>query len=386
MIPPRTVICLGLSQLIGWGISYYLIGNFGPQMRADLGWSAAQIYGGMSWAIVCMAVTSPFAGRAIDRFGGRPIMPVGAALIALGCINLALCYRLPHYFLAWTLLGIGMRLALYDAAFAALAHAAGPQSRVAMSQITLFGGLASTVMWPAGQAMAGWWGWRGALLAYAVLALILIPLHRALPQTKAASAAAKAANHDDASTPSSWADQGLYLVVVMLTSFLASGNATHLIAMLQGLGLATQTAVGVAALWGVGQFAARLLELLFGKRLHPIGLNLLTACGLPLALTAGLAAADPRLAVVYAVGYGACNGLLTITRGTLPLTLFDRRHYGRIVGRLLIPSFLLSAAAPSVYALWIDRYGPRFAMGMSVAAATLILAASALLAWRHRRA
>ncbi|MCJ9713622.1 MFS transporter, partial [Bordetella hinzii] len=162
--------------------------------------------------------------------------------------------------------------------------------------------------------------------------------------------------------------------------------ATHLIALLQGLGLAAQAAVGVAALWGVGQVGARLLELAFGGRLHPVSLNLLTAAGLPLALAAGLAAADPRLATLYALGYGACNGLLTITRGTLALTLFDRRHYGRIVGRLLVPSFLLSAAAPSVYAYWIDAAGPRFAMGMSVAAACVILLASAALAWRHRPA
>ncbi|AKQ53733.1 MFS transporter [Bordetella hinzii] len=384
MIPARTVIGLGLSQLIGWGVSFYLIGNFGQPMRQELGWSATLVYAGMSWAIVCMALSSALAGRAIDRWGGRRVMPAGAALMALGCLNLALTHHAWHYFLSWTLLGLGMRLALYDAAFAALAYAAGPGARRAMSQITLFGGLASTVMWPAGQAMAALWGWRGALLAYAALALALIPLHRTLPRDRAAPPAAGAATTQAASGGGT--DQLLYMVVVMLTSFLASGNATHLIALLQGLGLAAQAAVGVAALWGVGQVGARLLELAFGGRLHPVSLNLLTAAGLPLALAAGLAAADPRLAALYALGYGACNGLLTITRGTLALTLFDRRHYGRIVGRLLVPSFLLSAAAPSVYAYWIDTAGPRFAMGMSVAAACVILLASAALAWRHRPA
>ena len=44
---------------------------------------------------------------------------------------------------------------------------------------------------------------------------------------------------------------------------------------------------------------------------------------------------------VYAL-YGACNGLLTIARGTLPLALFDYRSYGAVVGGLLIPSFLLT--------------------------------------------
>ena len=37
----RTVVCLGLSQLICWGITYYLIGALGELMVADLGWSSA---------------------------------------------------------------------------------------------------------------------------------------------------------------------------------------------------------------------------------------------------------------------------------------------------------------------------------------------------------
>ena len=32
MIRPRAVICLGLTQLIGWGVTFYLIGALGPAM------------------------------------------------------------------------------------------------------------------------------------------------------------------------------------------------------------------------------------------------------------------------------------------------------------------------------------------------------------------
>ena len=51
-------------------------------------------------------------------------------------------------------LGVGMRLTLYEAAFAALARIGGPEARRPMSQITLLGGLASTVFWPIGHALA----------------------------------------------------------------------------------------------------------------------------------------------------------------------------------------------------------------------------------------
>ena len=47
-----------------------------------------------------------------------------------------------------------MRLTLYEAAFAALARIGGPEARRPMSQITLLGGLASTVFWPIGTRSA----------------------------------------------------------------------------------------------------------------------------------------------------------------------------------------------------------------------------------------
>jgi predicted MFS family arabinose efflux permease len=78
-------------------------------------------------------------------------------------------------------LGIGMRLTLYEAAFAALARIGGPEARRPMSQITLLGGLASTVFWPIGHALGERLGWRGALMAYAALALLTVPLHLTIP-------------------------------------------------------------------------------------------------------------------------------------------------------------------------------------------------------------
>src|SRR3546814_19790084 len=56
---------------------------------------------------------------------------------------------------------------------------------------------------------------------------------------------------------------------------------------------------------------------------------------MPLCFLACTLAGHPVAAALYTCLYGACNGLLTITRGTLPLALFDYRVYGALVGRLL---------------------------------------------------
>ena len=382
----RAIVCLGLSQLIGWGVTFYLIGALGPAITAGLGWNSAAVYGGFSAAIVTMALVSPIAGVAVDRWGGRRVMPAGAVLSALGCVALASAHALPHYYLAWAVLGTGMRLSLYDAAFASLARAAGPTARRPMSQITLFGGLASTVMWPVGHLLAEWLGWRGAVLAYGALALATAPLFLALPRQRYAASAPQAG----AAAGGLARSQGerrlagaLYALIAMLTNFLAAGNAAHLIAILTGLGLAAAAAVGVAALWGVGQFSGRLVDVALGGRLHPLTMTLIVCLLLPLSFALALASdGDVAMLAVYALAYGACNGLLTIARGTLPLALFDYRSYGAVVGGLLIPSFLLTAAAPVAYAQMVERYGARGAIGLSTGLAAAILACAAILRWR----
>ncbi|MFD4840824.1 MFS transporter [Achromobacter sp. NPDC058515] len=386
MIPPRAIVCLGLTQLVGWGVTFYLIGALGPAMAADLGWNAATVYGGFSAAIVVMALVSPLAGMAVDRWGGHRVMPAGAIIAALGCALLAAAHAVPLYFLAWALLGIGMRLCLYDAAFASLARAAGPTARRPMSQITLFGGLASTVMWPVGHALSGWLGWRGAALAYAALALATVPLYLALPRQRYAAPAAdtgKAAAGLTRSPAERRQAGALYAVIAMLTNFLAAGNAAHLISLLSGLGLAAAAAVSVAALWGIGQFAARLADVALGSRLHPLTLTLAVGALLPLCfLLALLSGGNLYATAAYALLYGACNGLMTITRGTLPLALFDFRSYGTLVGALLIPSFLLTATAPVAYAFVIEGQGAPFTMAVSAALATAIAAAAFTLRWK----
>ncbi|MFC7399864.1 MFS transporter [Chelatococcus sp. GCM10030263] len=384
MILRRTVLCLGLAQLIAWGISYYLIGGFGEMIAADLGWSRDLVYGGFALALLVMGLTSPLAGRLIDRHGGRNVMIAGALLNAAGCITLALCHSLPVYYAAWICLGVAMRLTLYDAAFAALARIGGPEARRPIAQITLLGGLASTTFWPVGHFLADHFGWRGALLAYAGFALLTVPLHLAIPNGRYEDLAPREAVQKHRPLAASGRDLvlagGLYAVITTLTNFLNAGMSAHMIAILTGLGVAASTAVWIATLRGVGQSSARLCEVLFGRRLHPLTLNLLASMLLPFAFIAGLYGGEfGAAAIAFAFLYGASNGIVTITRGTLPLVLFDHRTYGAFVGRLLAPSFVLSATAPLIYAVVIDRFGQAGALYLSIAVAAVTLTAAVLL-------
>lgn len=386
MVPRRTVFCLGLSQLVCWGISYYLIGAFGDLIAAGTGWGPSVVYGGFSAALLVMGLSSPLVGRAIDRHGGRAVMVVGSGVTVLGCAGLALAHHVVLYYAAWLCLGLAMRMTLYDAAFAALARIAGAAAKRPISQVTLLGGLASTVFWPIGHALAEQVGWRGAVFAYAGFALLTIPLHLALPSGRAVLAPPASSPPPVPAAPGGRRlAAALYATIATLTSFLNSGLSAHMIAMLAGLGMAAGLAVWVATLRGIGQSSARLCEVLSGSRLHPLTLAVLATALLPVAFVAGLFSGQLVVAgIAFAALYGAGNGLVTIVRGTLPLVLFEPGVYGSLVGRLLAPSFILAALAPLAYAVVIENFGDAAAFALSAAVAAVVLGAAVTLRLRFR--
>jgi MFS family permease len=379
MIRVRTVLGLGVSQLVCWGISYYLVAVFGDAIGADLGWSRSVVHGGFSAALVVMAVSSRLTGALIDRHGGRRVMAVGSVLTALGCVGLAASHGVATYYAAWLCLGLAMRLTLYDAAFAALARIGGPGAHRAMSQVTLLGGLASTAFWPIGHVLAERVGWRGALVAYAGFALLTVPLHLAIPDTRHADAPAEPGAAERAPLARAPRDRrlaaSLYAVILTLVAFLNAAMSAHMIGLLAASGLTPSTAVSVATLRGIGQSLGRLAEVLSGSRLHPLALNVLAAAILPASFLAGLWSGS-FAGAAFAFLYGAGNGISTIARGTLPLVLFDHRTYGEVVGRLLVPSYVASAFAPLTYALVIERFGGQAAILLSLAVSATTLAAA----------
>ena len=381
MITPSLVWALGTSQLVMWGISYYMVAVFGQPIAAETGWSRTEVFGGFSVALVAMGLLSGRIGRAIDVKGGRLVMTAGSVLAAAACLVVAASHHLAVFYAGWLALGAAMRMTLYDAAFASLARVGGPEARRPIAQITLLGGLASTALWPIGQALVEWLGWRWALVAYAGFALATVPLHLMIPERRYAFEASgtAGATAPRADTPARIALAGfLYASLVTLSSALNSAMSAHMISILGALGLASGVAVAIGMLRGVGQSAARGAQVLFGRRLDPLALGLVATMLLPVGFVVGLwSGVSPAAGIAFALLYGAGNGLITIIRGTQPLVLFDPAAYGQIVGRLIGPSFFVSALAPAALAFLIERHGAAAALHVSTVIAALVFASAA---------
>ena len=221
------VFRLGLAQLIIWGTTFYLPGAFGNAIAADLGWSGQRVFSGLSVALLVMGFVSPAVSWLILRLGARQVLQLGSVLAAAGCCVLALCETVPVWFFGWAVLGVGMRLSLYDALFAALAGLIGARSRPLMVQITLLGGLSSAVFWPLGHVLLETLGWRSAVAVYGGFALLGGLLMSGLPDA-AAPVATPADDMSDEDATASWLRQSGYALCMMLIGFLSAGLSAHL--------------------------------------------------------------------------------------------------------------------------------------------------------------
>jgi predicted MFS family arabinose efflux permease len=360
---PRLVVisAIGIAQILAWGSSYYLTAVLAGPIAKDTGWPLAWIVGGLSLGLLVSGLVSPRIGHLIDARGGRPVLAASAILLAVGLLVLGLAPTLPIFVGGWLIIGFGMGAGLYDPAFSSLGRLYGDTARSAITHVTLFGGFASTVCWPLSAFLVEHVGWRSACLTYVainlgvVLPLYLFGLPRELPRPRPATT-------DHAATPRGHIrpDQrfAFWLLAAgfTLASVIMTVISVHLLTLLQSRGVALAAAVGFGALIGPSQVGARILEMAFGRKTHPIWS--LLASAVLVAIGLAMLVGAPGVAAAGIVLYGAGSGIRSIARGTVPLALFGKEGYAILMGRIAMPTLVAQAASPSVGAWLLSGFGP----------------------------
>jgi predicted MFS family arabinose efflux permease len=372
------VAALGISQTIAWASSYYLPAVLAAPMAAAFDQSPVLVFAAFSAAMVISATISPWAGARIDLRGGRGILAVSNLVFATGLVILATAPSAPFLVAGWFVLGLGMGLGLYEAAFATLAGIYGNTARGPITGITLIAGFASTIGWPLSGVMLAHWGWREACLGWALIHLcIALPLNLVLP--RATTAPAEPAFTPPDGPPPPRRAMWLLAFVFAATWFNSTAMAAHLPGLLQAAGASTTTAIAAGALIGPAQVAARVLEFGLLRRVHPLLSARLAAAAHPVAAVCLVAFGGPA-AYAFALIHGAGNGILTIAKGTLPLALFGPAGYGARVGWLNAPARVLQAAAPLTFGAALAAWGLQ---AIWVTAGVGVLATAALLLIRR---
>ncbi|MEI7873773.1 MAG: MFS transporter [Alphaproteobacteria bacterium] len=380
----RATSGLGLTQIIGWGTTFLMPSVLGRHMERDLALPSEVIYGGITVMFGVGALFSPWVGKSMDRLGARSLMALGSLLYALSLAALAASQGLVSYLLCWAAMGVASTLALNTPASIALAQVAGARARQAIAVLAIVGGFASTVFWPICGVLEPMVGWRGTLLVFAGLHLLVcLPVHLLmLPGrtiiTGAATAAAGAATLTAAeSRRAFW----LLTVAFSCGAFIFTGFIVHAIGVLRGLGHDPATALLLASLIGPAQVAVRAVELTFGHRYSIMSSALFAAATLPLGLgLAWWAGGNFAVALVCIMAYGVANGLKAVLRATLPLALFGRAQFGTVMGRLALPQGIVSAAAPPVLAAVMANFGAEGVLATCCVVAAVALGATVVLA------
>ena len=372
---PRLVVvsAVGIAQILAWGSSYYLLAVLAGPVARDMGWPLAWVVSGLSLGLLISGLVSPRVGHLINQRGGRPVLAASAIMMAVGLLVLGLAPTLPIFIAAWLLIGVGMGAGLYDPAFSALGKLYGENARSAITQVTLFGGFASTVCWPLSAFLIEHLGWRGACLTYAAIQVgVVLPFYlfglpaegKRLPDTARKNAGSNG--------QMSQAERGAFWILAAgftLASVIMTVISVHLLTLLQARGVAFATAVGLGALIGPSQVGARVLEMAFGRKAHPIWSLLVSAVLVTVGL--GMLIGAPGLAAASIVLYGAGSGIRSIARGTVPLAMFGREGYAIMMGKIAMPALVAQAASPLLGGWLLDSFGPTVTLAALSAAAIL---------------
>jgi MFS family permease len=352
-----TVSALAAGQLVSWAILYYGFTSFVLPMMRELGWSKATLMGALTFGLTIWGASSYAAGAAIDRGHGRALMTGGSLAAALGVGLWAIASQPWMLFAAWALIGAAMAATLYEPAFNVLTKRYPTTYQDGITALTLVGGFASTLSFPAAAALIAAFGWRGALgVMAAVLALVVAPVHAWALRGPAIVAvplgtdpAATATLREALRTRAFW----LLTLCFTLYSFVIAAFWAHAMPAFAAKGVPEAEALAVLVWVGPAQVAGRFVYAWVGRGISLRAVGAVVLCGLPLSMAILALSSQAAWLIVFALLYGVANGLVTIVRGGLVPQYFGRTHIGRIGGAMSAVGLLARSAAPLAVAWWL---------------------------------
>ena len=374
----RVVAILCLTEVTSWGVLYYAFPILAPEISRTTGWSITSVTGAFSLSLVTAAICGINTGRAIDRFGPRPVMTAGSLLACPAVLGVAYAANFWGFLVAWIVAGAAAAGVFYAPAFAALTQWGGADRVRALTAVTIAGGLSSTVFAPLTAALNAELGWRGAYVVLAVvLAVVTIPAHlfglRAPWEPEGRPAQAEGTG---VAVTAVWRTRP-FLVLLLAMCFGALcvyAVVVNLVPLLLERGLSPfEAAVGLG-LGGIGQVASRMGYSWFSTRTSPRirSIAILTAIGLTTALFAILPGPLPLL-LLLALLSGGARGVFTLLQATAVSDRWGTVNFGHLNGIMLAPVMLATAAGPWLGSVLAESLG-------SYAACFVILSACAFAA------
>ncbi len=351
----RLTIRLGITQIISWGSGFYIPAVLALPISASLGISTELFFWAFTVSLLVSGLIGPRIGKAIDKLGGRKVLPFGSAAFFLGLILLATARETNQLFVAWFLIGIGGSMGNYDAAFATAVNFFGNKSNQVIAGITVFAGFSSTISWPVTTFLEQTYDWRAAIWFWAVMHIVVaLPLHLTIPNTEKEDI-------PDLTGPIRKLVKNkfrfdplivVFAVMFALQAFIVSSVNTTLPFMLSELGADVQLALLASVLLGPFQVLARVLLVALTDKATPITVAAISIAAHPLGVVF-VWILGPAGILPFVMLHGIGVGLNPFIRGSLPLLFFGADRFGQRQGYLMMPSKILGALSPALLTLML---------------------------------
>jgi MFS family permease len=345
-----TIAALAIGQILSWAALYYAFSSFVLPMMRALQWEKTTLMGAFTLGLACWGGCTYAVGSAIDRGHGRWVLSVGALLSGIGFLAWSQVSAPWQLFGVWALLGTTMAMCLYDPAFNVLTQRYPERYREGITALTLVGGFASTLSFPACEALIQAFGWRWALVVIGAVQIVIVaPLQAWALQGPALAARAPSNEpNSDATLHEALRERSFWLLTLCFTlyTFASAALWAHLMPAFESKGWSSTQALGVVVWIGPAQVLGRLIYAAAGRQVPLRVVGLFVMLAMPAAMVLFALAHSALALLLFALLFGIANGLVTIVRGGLVPEYFGRSQIGRISGAMVGMGLLARAAAP----------------------------------------
>lgn len=354
----------------------------------ETGWSRAGISGAMTIAFIVMGVAGFGWGALSDRIGAMPVVLMAGVLLGAGLVLASSATELSVFQFAYG----GLVGASGGAFFAPIMSATlgwfDKHRSLAVSLVSVGGGVAPMVITPLASLLIETNGWRSAMLTIAIGATILIIpaslLIRRAPAIADGPAPAAGTRAPAERKPSAAlaALRTPRFIVLAATFFLCcaahSGPIFHTVSYAMNRGASALAAASIYSVEGVAGLFGRLI---FGVLADRLGVRRVLVAGLVLQAVGIYTYVYVTqltefymLAVVLGMAYGGVMPLYAV----IARDYFGRQVMGTVLGAATMTASLGMAFGPLGGGWLYDTFGSYYWLYIASAAAGLAAAAMAL--------
>jgi len=356
-------------NVIQSGCGFFAFSLFVRPLQIDLGWSRGDIMAGWTVYYMLIAVSSPFIGRLVDRYGARKVIVTGAVIGSVGFVLLSQINSLWQFYLSYAVVGIGLAGIGYVPTSAVVSNWFRRRRGMAIGIMSVGLGAGGIVLAP---LVAGYlipnFGWQISYLSLAVItSVFVIPLTLFVIRTDPAD---MGLHPDGIETPSvvtttgssSPVSHGLTLKAVLSTSalwliavsflisaFSNTGIIQNQVPHLQDVGFpitVAATALGaLSVMSAIGKFFfGWLCDRIQAKHACTIGL-ILQVAAIVVMISIG-PASSLEMVWLYAIMMGLGVGSWLPTVSMLTSTSFGLASYGAVFGMVVLALGIGTATGP----------------------------------------